>query len=193
MQKKVSVYVDGFNLYYAIKDLQNNRLQWVDLWVLSEKLVRKNETVTVVKYFSAYFTWNEATYRRHQRYVTALKAEGVQFIAGNFKWKTFECPECNSDFSKPEEKETDVNIGAHLLADACKDRFDRALIISADTDLNQAVNLARKETIDKQIDIVAPPGRRLRNRATLFEISRSKLRSSLLSSDTINTIVRDGR
>jgi len=157
--KRVSVYVDGFNLYYAIKELKKNHLKWVDIWALSEKLARDDESVTVVKYFSAYAKWSSESYRRHQRYVDALKSKGVQFIEGNFKKKTCKCRQCKLTYETYEEKETDVNIGAHLLADACLDRFDRALVISADSDLNQAVNLAKNETTNKQIDIISPPGR----------------------------------
>ena len=74
VKKRVSVYVDGFNLYHAIKELciegcKQEHLKWVNLWDLSEKLVGEDEEVTVVKYFSAYAKWLDDNYRRHQVYV----------------------------------------------------------------------------------------------------------------------------
>ena len=54
--RRVSVYIDGFNLYHALDDLGESHLKWLDLWALSQTLVRKNEAVTTVKYFSAYAT-----------------------------------------------------------------------------------------------------------------------------------------
>ena len=159
--RRVSVYIDGFNLYHALDDLGESHLKWLDLWALSQTLVRKNEAVTTVKYFSAYATWMPASYRRHQRYVAALQAQGVQFIEGRFK-------------------ETDVNIGVHLMADGLQDRFDRALVISADTDLNEAVNLTKAEAAGKQIDLVAPPKRKGRNSVALFEVTVGRVRRSLL-------------
>ena len=102
-------------------------------------------------------------------------------IIGRFKRKTVRCyAKCRQTYVTHEEKETDVNIGVHLLADALRDRFDRALIISADTDLNSAVVLARLEAPGKRIDLVAPPQRMGRNSSALFEITKGRVRASLL-------------
>ena len=99
---------------------------------------------------------------------------------GRFKVKTMRCQaECRQKYDTHEEKETDVNIGVHLMADAQQDRFDRALVVSADTDLNAAVALVLKET-NKKIDIVAPPKRKNRNSRALFEIAKGKVANSLL-------------
>lgn len=178
--RRVSVYIDGFNLYHALDDLGENHLKWLDLWALSKTLVRTNEAVTAVKYFSAYATWMSASYRRHQRYVAALQAQGVQFIEGRFKEKPMQCKSCGVLYKAHEEKETDVNIGVHLMADGLQDRFDRALVISADTDLNEAVTLTKAEAATKQIDIVAPPKRKGRNSIALFEVTVGRVRRSLL-------------
>lgn len=185
-QKRVSIYIDGFNLYHALCALNENHLKWLDLWALGETIIRPNERLTQVKYFTAYATWRPVSYRRHQRYVAALSARGVEPIIGRFKEKRVTChAACRRTFLTHEEKETDVNIGAHLMIDALKDRFDRALIISADTDLNEAVRLARRETEDKLIDVVAPPGRMGRNSIAQFEITRGRLRRSLLPEEII--------
>ena len=145
-RRRVSVYIDGFNLYHAIDALNENHLKWLDLWKLSETLVRPGEVVTCVKYFSVYAPWREDIYRRHQTYVAALKARNVQFVEGKFKSKPVRCRRCQLPYTTHEEKETDVNIGVHLMADALKGRFDRALVVSADTDLNAAVRHTREET-----------------------------------------------
>jgi uncharacterized LabA/DUF88 family protein len=179
-KKRVSVFVDGFNLYHALDGLGANHLKWLDLWALSETLLRSNEDLRCVKYFSAYAKWRPSSYRRHQRYVQALEARNVNFIEGRFKEKPSQCRRCGIRYMAHEEKETDVNIGVHLMADGLKNRYDRALVISADTDLNEAVVLARAETTDKQIDIVAPPRRKGRNSNALFEITMGRIRRSLL-------------
>jgi uncharacterized LabA/DUF88 family protein len=178
--QRVSVYIDGFNLYHALDELRENHLKWLDLWALSETLVRPGERVREVKYFSAYAKWREASYRRHQRYVAALQSRGIIFVEGHFKLKSARCKSCGTTYRTHEEKETDVNIGVHLMADALKGRFDRALVVSADTDLNQAVALVRSEAPGKRVDMIAPPGRRGRNSSSLFEISVGRLRRSLL-------------
>lgn len=190
-KKRVYVYVDGFNLYHALDDLGEPHLKWLNLWSLSEKLIRGDEEVSAVKYFTAYARWRPPSLRRHQRYVAALEAHGVQSIIGHFKVKRIRCKAaCQQTFETHEEKETDVNIGTHLVADTLTDQFDRALVISADTDLNAAVNLARAHSIRKLIDIVAPPRRKNRNSAALFAITRGKVATSLLPA---NVTLPDGR
>jgi uncharacterized LabA/DUF88 family protein len=191
MPVRTIVYIDGFNLYHAIDDLGEPHLKWVDLWALSEKLLRGDQLLVGVKYFTAYATWRAASYRRHQRYIAALEARGVSPIIGRFKAKMVRChARCRQTYVTHEEKETDVNIGVHLMADALKDRFDRALVISADTDLNSAVALTRSEVVGKRIDLVAPPGRKGRNSAALFEVTKGKVRQSLLPAQVQRT---DGR
>jgi uncharacterized LabA/DUF88 family protein len=191
-EKRVAVYVDGFNLYHALDDLNQDHLKWLDLWSLCEKLLPDDgsEQLIFVKYFSAYATWREKSMRRHQRYVDALKVHGVTVIMGRFKEKRNRCLSCGTRYLSHEEKETDVNIGAHLMADALQDRFDRALVISADTDLNGVVDLVRQEARGKIIHIAAPPGRRNRNRAALFAIAKGKVKNSLLPE---NCTTADGR
>ncbi len=195
LKKRVSIYVDGFNLYHAIKDYQKKhplswprKFIWVDLWALSENLILSNETVTSVKYFSAYAKWRQQSYRRHQRYVSALQSRGVQFIEGNFKRKRIICKKCDGLFTTHEEKETDVNIGVHLIADGLQNRYDHALVISADSDLNQAVVFAKSEAEDKLIDIVAPPGRLNWNSHASFPITKGKLRKALFEHEITNII-----
>ena len=142
-------------------------------WLYASDIIREDETLVEVKYFTAYATWREPGYRRHQRYVKKLQESGVQVILGKFKKKRVRCQaECGQRFKTHEEKETDVNIGSQLVADAFKDRFDRALIISADTDMSAGIKIAKREAPDKQIDSVAPPKRfgRARDLSPLFEI-----------------------
>lgn len=190
MALRTIVYFDGFNFYHALDDLGENHLKWVDLWALSETLLRGDQQLVGVKYFTAYATWRPSSYRRHQRYVAALEARGVTPIIGRFKRKTVRCHACRQSYVTHEEKETDVNIGVHLIADVLTDRVDRALVVSADTDLNSAVALARSEAPGKRIDLVAPPARMGRNSAALFEITMGRIRSSLLP-ERIATL--DGR
>jgi len=80
--KRVAIYVDGFNLYHALDDLGEDHLKWLNLWALGETLLPDggSEALTSVKYFSAYATWRERSYRLHQRYVAALKACGVTVV-----------------------------------------------------------------------------------------------------------------
>ena len=49
------------------------------------------------------------------------------------------------EVAKTEEKKTDVSLAVHLVADACKDRYDAAMLFSNDSDISEAVGIATKE------------------------------------------------
>ena len=190
---KVIVYVDGFNLYHALSDLNDNRLKWLDLWSLSQSLIRDYQTLEAVKYFSAYATWMPGRMKRHQIYVAALEAQGVTPVLGRFKMKFVRCQaNCRQQYVTHEEKETDVNIGVHLMADALRDRFDTALVVSADTDIAAAISHTLIEAPEKKILVAAPPGRfgRAREMEPAFEITKGKIRGNLLP-DTVQ--LSDGK
>jgi uncharacterized LabA/DUF88 family protein len=58
-----------------------------------------------------------------------------------------------------EEKQTDVNMALRLLVRAIQERYDKAIIISGDTDLLPAVKIVRSVFPNKQIGLVIPIGR----------------------------------
>src|SRR5437762_3268270 len=56
-KKRIAVYVDGFNLYHALKNLKKNHLKWLNLRALAEKFINpREEAIEAVFYFSAIAT-----------------------------------------------------------------------------------------------------------------------------------------
>jgi hypothetical protein len=156
---RVACYVDGFNLYHAIADLNKPHLKWVDLWALAASLCRDKESLVKVAYFSAYATWLPPQYARHRIYVTALKSRGVECHMARFSEQTARCQSCGSSWTRHEEKETDVHFSLTFLENAIDDLFDRAIIISADSDHVPAVRRVRNRLPAKQVFVATPPGR----------------------------------
>lgn len=187
--KRTIVYIDGYNLYHAIDDLKDDSLKWLDLKKLANSLLRDDEHLHQVIYFSAYATHYAGAYKRHRQYVAALKHVGVKVVLGQFKKKFPKCNVCHAHYQTHEEKETDVNIAIHLIRDTMQDSYDRAIIISADTDMRSAVEMARGLNGAKRIDIVAPPKRRNRAHSLkpIYEIPRGKLIACRL-----DDVYRDG-
>lgn len=80
---------------------------------------------------------------------------------GNFArrhWKYFGRG-YESRWRRHEEKQTDVGIAAYAIRDAFRDLFDRALIISVDTDMIPLFDILTSEFPNKIITCVAPPQR----------------------------------
>ena len=152
-------YIDGFNLYHAIDALKQPHLKWLDLWALSASLAREGEALVGVYYFSAYPTWKPESEQRHRVYVRALMARGVTCQMGHFKRKDKRCNTCGATWTGHEEKETDVHMGARIVADAYEDRFDRAIVITADSDLLPAIKIVRVAFPAKEVFVAAPPKR----------------------------------
>jgi uncharacterized LabA/DUF88 family protein len=154
----VNFYVDGFNLYHALLRFRDPKVEWLDLAKLCHRLILpKTERIQAIKYFSAYAHWLPDPMERHQEYVKALEATGVIALMGHFKNKDRECKACGAQWVAHEEKETDVSIGITMLNDAYKGQYERAYLITRDSDLMPAIKMVRTEFPEKQIVAVAPP------------------------------------
>ena len=79
---------------------------------------------------------------------------------------------------------TDVNIAVEMMADAYQDKFETALLISADSDLTPPVKKVKELFKDKRIVAAFPPkrssARLAANVDASFTISRGRLSESLL-------------
>jgi len=88
-----------------------------------------------------------------------LESVGIQSIFGQFKEKDTKCKLCNNWFIKHVEKQTDVNIVTCLFKFAIQDTYDRAYIVSGDSDLIPAIKAVKELFPDKEIGIVIPISR----------------------------------
>ena len=183
---RVCRYFDGLNLYHAIKELHRPQLKWVDLSALARSMLRGGEALASVKYFSAYATWLPGPYARHRHYVTALEATGTTPIMAHFKNKYRSCHRCGHSWRAHEEKETDVRLALAVLEDGYDDVYDRAIIVSADSDLVPVIEQARRRFVDKAYYVATPPGQFSAARGLTrachgyFEISPARIAKYLL-------------
>lgn len=180
--KRVIVYIDGFNLYHAINDLKQPHLKWVCLRSLAESLLRQGEVLKAVKYFSAYATWMPDAYARHRDYTAALLARGVILHMGQFKEKPRKCRSCGARWTGHEEKETDVQIAVHMVADAMRKDVDRIIVITADTDIGPAIKMIAANVAECEVFAAAPPGRfgQCRSLGPKLEITAGRIGKCLL-------------
>ncbi len=164
---KVACYIDGFNIYHAIDEANRasrgalNHLKWVNLRELMAQFTDpKAHEIVSVKLFTAFPTWNREREMRHREFVKAQAHFGVEAIFGQFKNKDGYCKICKSTYLVREEKESDVNIAMHLVADAYRGIFDQAFLVTNDSDLLGPVRLVRSNFPEKRMKIISPPFRR---------------------------------
>ena len=82
---------------------------------------------------------------------------GVEEHMARFSNKTRWCPSCVHKWTGHEEKETDVKIAVQILLDASLDKFDRAMLISRDSDLVPMAVAFKQMYPQKELYVVAPP------------------------------------
>jgi hypothetical protein len=177
MPSNVALYVDGFNFYYGVtnhfrpgRDKRGYSLSglcWTDFRALVERhYLQPGETVTHIRYFTAPVTAAVETTNRpgeQNRYEIWMKA--VRSIAGL---------EVISGFHKPhgagpgesaksrDEKQTDVNLAVELLLDGLAGRYDRAIVLSGDTDeIPSVVAAAYRLPKPRRVLALLPPSQNL--------------------------------
>lgn len=113
---------------------------------------------------------------------------------GTFIDKTRTCSSCQTKTRTYEEKRTDVALGCRLLEHAALHQYDKAILISADSDMVPAVEAARRVQPGSEFLLVLPPGRdsaHLRRTVGAFvKMSDATVRQTQLPS-TVFTV--DGR
>lgn len=159
MAKRVSFFIDGFNLYHSIKQF-NPDCRWLNLRALCESFLKDGEAIENIYYFTALADWNIKKSEKHRLYIKALKTVGIIPIYGKFKGVHRHCNICQKEYPTHEEKRTDVNIAMALFEYAMKDMYDKAIIISGDSDLIPPIEKIQENFTTKQVGVIAPVGRK---------------------------------
>lgn len=170
MAKRVAFLVDGFNVYYSLRQVEQiskHRVRWLDLRkLLSDQLqpvrnaLGERAEVSAIHYFSAY-AYHQTPHdpdvvNRHATYVAALRGTGVDVILSKFKAKDVVCPRCGHRWKRHEEKETDVALGVKLMDSFARDEGDAVVLVTGDTDLIPAIRATRALFPHRKIGVAFP-------------------------------------
>ena len=171
-KQRVIAYIDGFNLYFGLRESGLRRYYWLNLQVLAESLLRPEQKLVATKYFTARIAGGRAgdsegrgrtldqKRKRQSDFLEALNTlPGFEMFEGHFLGKDIRCRSCKASWRTHEEKMTDVQIATEMLDDAYDDRFDTALILSADSDLVPPMRSIRRRFPRKRLVVCFPPGR----------------------------------
>jgi len=148
----VTVYVDGFNLYYGA--LKRTPYKWLDLAKLCQ-IKLPEDVVRHIQYYTA-----RVSARPHnllapvdqQIYLRALRTiPNLSITYGHFLTHSVRMtlsgvmPAQQVWVDKTEEKGSDVNLATHLVRDAFRKRFDLAVLVTNDSDLAEPVRIVTKD------------------------------------------------
>lgn len=172
------VYIDGLNLYYSLK---NTPYKWLNIETLINSVLDSSwHNVTKIKYFTArvHSTLTDPSKdSRQDIYLQAIQTlQKTKIVYGKFKKRDIKARlsiknpgklkqvqkiigKSTFQFSKYEEKETDVNIATHIMYDCCKKNITSIVLLSNDTDLKLPLWFARKR-FKKRVIVITPPENR---------------------------------
>lgn len=148
------VYVDGFNLYYGLREScaeLGKTWRWLNVQELCRRLLSEYD-VQKIRYFTAPLQppeWAKA--RRQARFLRALETISiVEIHKGRYQVYPDELPLRNDSSKKvwvmrSEEKQSDVALASWMLVDGLEEEaYDVAVVISNDSDQLPAIQLLRR-------------------------------------------------
>lgn len=187
---RVITYVDGFNLYFGLKQKAWSKYYWLNIQELAKNFLRPGQVLVYTKYFTSRVKDNPGKAKRQNNFIEALETlPDFEIFYGKYQKNFFECRRCGEKNPSPNEKMTDVNIAVELLCDAYEDNYDTAILISGDSDLIPPINTVHKLFKNKRIVVAFPPERHNRSMELAakgsFIIGRKKLQDSLFLDEII--------
>ena len=189
---KTACYVDGFNLYHAVRGIGVPHLKWLNLMVLAKSFLRPADTLDSVIYFTAEMVWEPQKLQRHREYMKALRAVGVEPIISKFLTASKRCHAYDRYCDFREEKQTDVGFSARVIIDVLTKDVERVILVTADSDQVPTVAAIRGLSPATSVLIACPPGRMSIAKELRFvahdarEISRGRIEKCLFPRNVRN-------
>ncbi|MFI5159270.1 MAG: NYN domain-containing protein [Sphingobacteriales bacterium] len=161
MNERVIAYIDGFNLYFGMKEAAwGNQALWLDVQKLTLNLLKSPQVLIETNYFTSRISNNPPKQARQNAYLDALQTlSNFEIYYGKYNSQDRTCQRCGDTYSHSAEKMTDVNIACRLLSDAFQDRFDTAFLITGDSDLVPPIELIHSLFPNKRVFVAFPPNR----------------------------------
>lgn len=156
-KERVSIFIDGFNLYFGLCSSYPS-YKWLNVYLLSKNLIKPEQELIDIFYFTARIKNNPPKEQRQNTYLSAIKSTPADIVYGQYKSKAKTCKNCGHTWLTNEEKMTDVNIAMHMFTGAFHDKYDRAILISGDSDLVPPIKAVQKH-FNKKVFVAFPPNR----------------------------------
>ncbi len=172
---RVSVFIDGSNLYFKLKELRLRGLLEFDFGALIRELIGQDELVTARYYIGRIrqdgTEKTEELFRQQQKLIARLRRAGIIYRFGYLL----------KAGGAYHEKGVDVEMATDILVAAYEKQSDRIILISSDSDLIPAIKKAReKNQIVQYVGFTHHPSRALINVCQEKRlISREQARSFL--------------
>lgn len=142
--KRVSVYIDGSNLYHSLKNISRENV--LDFSKFISKLVGDNQLVRAYYYNAEVDPTREPLkYQGQQRFLHMLATvDYMEIKLGKIAYG-------NDSSTHPHEKKTDVNLAVDMVIHGFRNNYDLAVLVSGDADFVAAIQAVKD--IGRQVEI----------------------------------------
>ncbi len=165
-KKKTCVYFDGHNFFKYYLKGQPAGYKWLDLQAFMENLMGDEYDIHKIHYFTAGVLDFPDAKDRHgnqQTYLRALRTlDTVHIVLGKFQKSKALLPLVKEKSQRAyvyaiKEKQTDTNLITQMFEDAWEEKFDSAVLVSADSDFVACV-IALRRLSGKEIGVALARG-----------------------------------
>ena len=174
-KERVVAYIDGFNLYFGMREAGFDNCRWLNVSKLVSSLLKPHQSLVSIKYFTSRVSNNPDKQKRQSTYIDALESTGAKIIYGNYQDGSTECKRCGHIWRTAKEKMTDVNIATAIIVDAYKDEYD----------MREVHNLFK----NKRVFIAFPPKRHNSSMALVAKGSETIGRKKLVDAQFDEEVV----
>lgn len=180
MPGKAIIYVDGYNLYYGLKEANLRKCYWLDLYALASSLAAQRGLPVQCKYFTSLIQSRKddkalvdligrtpsltpemmaavkqiKKAERQEHYINALskhnESNDFRIIHGTYKTSERQCFHCTKLNRFSHEKQTDVNIALEIVKDVVQEQAEAIYVVSGDSDLTPALKLVKELTAGRE-------------------------------------------
>jgi len=183
--ERIIAYVDGFNLYFGLKEKGWSSYYWLNIFTLCRELLKPPQQLLLVKYFTSRVPGPPDKRKRQSTFLDALvTVSGIKPYYGKYQITPVQCSKCGHSNDFLEEKMTDVQISSEMVSDAHLGKYDTALLMTGDRDLVPAIERVRLDFPNKRVLVAFPPLRTntdLKVAANAFiHVTEDVLKKSLL-------------
>ena len=103
--ERVIAYVDGYNLYFGLREKRWKHFYWLNIQAMAAHLLKAGQTLVATHYFTAVLQRPEAKRRRQAAYLEALGTlANCDIHYGQFLAETVVCRTCGASYETYHEK-----------------------------------------------------------------------------------------
>jgi len=159
IMERIIAYIDGFNLYFGMKENGNSTL-WLNPQKLVLSLLKPNQQLECIKYFTSRVRNSPDKEQRQKTYIEALETlPDFKITYGHYQSHIETCRRCGHSYPYSNEKMTDVNIAVAMMEDGHNDLYDTAFLVTGDSDLVPPIVSIHNIYPQKRVFVAFPPNR----------------------------------